>query len=342
MKHIGNELAQKLGRLADEMAALRNVPGAEAVCLNKQAELMLLLYGQLDINRPNQRTGVLSESAQREHDAFCLFLEDDLNKFDPAKSAFIGFFLDRMSKREIDVIRSEKPVFRSGGQSEEPPEGEADGKKEPASKKPTVISYDIKAGDDENSATLGDLIPDAAFNDGRQEERMGFNEAILSLITQLLQPDAILSERREYYRLFFTDFIADYLCETQGAEETFRRRERDLFAAVSVSFLDFFLTQKCRSIGELCGAERRKHGEMVEGQPLDEAVGFRMPQDVYITFRKTREESASESAISNHTSNFYRWFGVALCDKAGYEEAMREKLIQKGSVTGKVGRPKKK
>lgn len=350
MKHITNEQAQKLEQVAGELAALRGVPGAEGVCMAKQTELITLLYTHIFDAEKNQGMGVVSESEQREHDAFCLFLEGDLHKFDPAKSPFMSFFLSRMQKRKLDALRGEKPVFRSEEQpeDEETPEGEAQGvpegeaqeAKRPKSKKPAVVSYDVNVGDDDSSATLGDLLPDPTGGRGQQEERIAINDALLALVTLLLHPVDLGSERREYYRLFFTDFMADYLSETQGAEEVFRRRERDVFASVSVPFLDFFMVEKCRSIDEICRTGRRTHGEMVEGKDRGAAVGFRMPADVYITYRKAAGEGASDAAISTHTGNFYRWFGELLRDKAGYEGAMQEKLTQTGSASGKAGRPK--
>lgn len=111
----------------------------------------------------------------------------------------------------------------------------------------------------------------------------------LSLMLDLpnkLQGKANNPEKINYYRMFFTDGVTDYVRSSGG--QVFFAHEADLFQAAKLPFLDFFLDRVCRTVPRLASSETRPYGQLVEGRP-DEPVEQPLPQDVYRSYL-AREE----------------------------------------------------
>lgn len=70
-----------------------------------------------------------------------------------------------------------------------------------------------------------------------------------------LQGKANNPEKINYYRMFFTDGVTDYVRSSGG--QVFFAHEADLFQAAKLPFLDFFLDRVCRTVPRLASSETR-------------------------------------------------------------------------------------
>ena len=117
-----------------------------------------------------------------------------------------------------------------------------------------------------------------------------------------LQGKANNPEKINYYRMFFTDGVTDYVRSSGG--QVFFAHEADLFQAAKLPFLDFFLDRVCRTVPRLASSETRPYGQLVEGRP-DEPVEQPLPQDVYRSYLAREEgRKAGLSAISQQRTAY--------------------------------------
>lgn len=132
--------------------------------------------------------------------------------------------------------------------------------------------------------------------------------ALISLILDLptkLRGQANNPARVRYYRMFFTDEATDIIARGGGA--FFLRHERDLFRAMYLAFLDFFMAAPCRTVAAVERAHLKPYGEMVPGRPMEEATQP-LPIDVYTQYLRTEGvELRSDATISNQR-DAYRTF----------------------------------
>lgn len=62
--------------------------------------------------------------------------------------------------------------------------------------------------------------------------------------------------------------------------EYLHKRQRDIFEAMCIPFLDFFMRDICRSLEEILASDLKLHGEMVEGRAMKRPEQP-LPNDVY-------------------------------------------------------------
>ncbi len=136
--------------------------------------------------------------------------------------------------------------------------------------------------------------------------------AILSL-QERLHGKANNPVKRLYYCMFFTDSIAGSIRRPDMAER-YARHERELFEAFRLQFLDFFLSERCRSVYAIADTDEKLYGEMVPGRKMEEA-GHPLPNDVYRTYLREREGYAvnSDSAVSNQRDAYKAFLRGITC-----------------------------
>ena len=120
-------------------------------------------------------------------------------------------------------------------------------------------------------------------------------------------------QRLNYFRMFFTDSVVDILHQNLETRP-FVAHERDLFHAIKLGFLDFFMQQVCRSVPEIKSCGVKHYGALVDGRP-DAAPGHPLPNDVYMTYLNTVEGSTIKSpgTISNQRAEYERFMRENLC-----------------------------
>ena len=135
---------------------------------------------------------------------------------------------------------------------------------------------------------------------------------LILLLPQRLTGQANNANRINYYRMFFTDGTVAALFSV--GDRPYRTHERDLFAAMKLPFLDFFLEDVCRSVDAILSSDLKAYGRMVEGRPM-EPPGQPLPNDVYLEYLNAKEEAGvkSASAISNQRAAYYKFLKENLC-----------------------------
>lgn len=136
------------------------------------------------------------------------------------------------------------------------------------------------------------------------EDLAAYNDTALTFLMLHIDVQSALEGRGNnptrvlYFRLFFTDTFVR-ICQSVETPEAFIRHERDAFEAMRLSFLDFFMTQKCRTVPVLRDCPVKPYGEMVPGKPMQEAE-LPLGNDVYLTYLNTCEglDLKGESSVS--------------------------------------------
>lgn len=167
--------------------------------------------------------------------------------------------------------------------------------------------------DDAESAELVDLQTDsaaeAAFSDASKPDWMMVQ--LLTLILELpsrLNGRANNPQRLRYYRMFFTDDSVEII-HSQPRVTVFIEHERDLFRAIHLGFLDFFMTRKCRSVIEISNAARKLLGELIDGEDMRTA-DHPLPNDVYLAYIRAEDgtSAGSRSVVSEMRGNYRKFF----------------------------------
>lgn len=214
-----------------------------------------------------------------QRDAMGLFFEKDWDRFDPGRGELYGFMSCRLKMRMIDLGRRDT----CGGDSLDAPVGG-------------------------EGAALGDTIPGDA---GVDDSALMIDERVLELMTLMLDLKDRLGGRAgnpvriNYFRLFFTDGVVDAI-HSQGTR-AFARRERDLFRAVKVTFLNYIMGGPCGSVEDILAAGLKPYGQMVEGRPM-EPPGQPLPNDVYTTYLARVEHYAATAPAVSRQRTAYRTF----------------------------------
>lgn len=202
--------------------------------------------------------------------------------FDPAKGSAYGFFAGRIRWRKNDRYEARR-------KDEE-----------------NTVPDTVPAGGGEDISRTANL-PAGPGSDPEELVKLdGALCELLSLILDLrtrLQGRANNPARRNYFRMFFTDNVAAGLHDAP-APDIFARRERDLFAALKLEFLDFFMAESCRTVSELCASPLKPYGALVEGRDMVETK-LPLPGDVYVSYLDRVEHTkAGLSAVSQQRTAY--------------------------------------
>lgn len=217
----------------------------------------------------------------REDEITTVFLNDWI-KYDPVKGPAYGFFSSRIGFKKKDTYRDEK-IHRD-----------------------RTVAGEVQTDDGEDANLLENL---PAGPDANPEDALKLDATACELLTlmlelpQRLQGRANNPTRHKYFRMFFTDGIATYLHQTPSAE-VFQKRQRDLFAAMKLDFLDFFMRESCRTIPAVCCCPLKPYGELVKGRDMAE-TRLPLPGDVYVSYLDRVEHTkAGPSAVSQQRTAY--------------------------------------
>ena len=195
-------------------------------------------------------------------------------------------------------------------------------------KKPreTSLEADTRDGKSEESAALIKTELEAWENGSSVEAGMDADDTLVSLLSLILTLPERLRGRANnpkkitYYRMFFTDGVVAAVHDLPERSELARyiRHERDLFRAFQVRFLDFFMRERCRTIGDVADCEVRRYGELVPGAPM-EHPGHPLPNDVYREYLNSCEgyDIAADASVSNQRAEYKRFLRAGLSIFAG-------------------------
>lgn len=222
----------------------------------------------------------------------------DINRYDPQKGSFRGFFKARLKLRKEDMDR-EDGIKPKGGQKDEW----------------RVESLDASIGEDQEETKIGRLEDETAVSGQGEleaEERARELIALILLLPQRLSGKANNPTRVNYFRMFFTDGSVAVLFDS--VKWPYLAHERDLFAAMKLPFLDFFMKDTCRSVEDILRSDLKEYGRMVKGQPMT-VPRQPLPNDVYVEYLNTQEgmELKSVSVVSNQRKAYVAFLKENLC-----------------------------
>lgn len=228
------------------------------------------------------------------------FWRADMPKFDPAEGTFRSFMEARLELRKQDAERKEsgmhrKTVIENGEKVQKWVQDES-------------LNAPASPDGEDTREKIDELSDSAAPSPQARVDAREMAGALISLILDLptkLRGQANNPARVRYYRMFFTDEATDVIARGGGA--FFLRHERDLFRAMYLAFLDFFMDASCRTVAAVERAHLKPYGEMVPGRPMEEATQP-LPIDVYTQYLRTEGvELRSDATISNQR-DAYRTF----------------------------------
>ena len=224
----------------------------------------------------------------------------ELDRYDPSTGSFRGFVQTRMKMRRMDAQRQDAGMHREMKEAEKDWEGSCDGMpgESDGKKKPIWVR------------------PDSLGREATQ--RLNVDESLCELITLiLLLPQRLSGQANnpvkiKYFRMFFTDSMV--LSVHTMEMEYLHKRQRDIFEAMCIPFLDFFMRDICRSLEEILASDLKLHGEMVEGRAMKRPEQP-LPNDVYRQYMRVVEhiEIRSDGAISNQRASYYQFLKERLC-----------------------------
>ena len=309
-------LPQRIDRIGEEYAAARDAGDADRA-LRLRNELFSLLYTY--IFEETRRTGVEDRTlAEQQYHADAerskvtpeglntLAASNELRYFDPARGSAFKFCMTRAVKR------SEDARYKDEGRNRYRDEN---GK---LVRRPRADSLDRPLNaDGEEEYTLGDVLADeSGAHDAvalTETEDMALRYVELCVrFEELLEGRQRNPQRIGYFRLFFTDSSVTAI-KRSLEQAVFRSREQELFRAMKLPFLDYFMSRTCRDVAAVCAAPLRLHGELVAGQSMEETK-LPLPEDVYLSYlnKVERYPVKGVSAISNQRKEYEKFLALWL------------------------------
>lgn len=207
-------------------------------------------------------------------DAFLNSVLEALQKYDPEKGPFSHYLKYLISRRNTDAYRKQR------------------------NHAPNADSLDA-AISEENTLSLEDVVSDRMAEDpgqiGRLEGKLADLTAMILNFSQRHAGKADNATRRSWYRMFYTENM------TLVAKEEVRTllHERDVFTAMELEYLDYYMTKACRSLRTLGAARLKPYHEVVPERESMEDTPVPLPADVSLAFwQYCRGEKKGASARS--------------------------------------------
>lgn len=207
--------------------------------------------------------------------------EEALRRYQPEKGAFSHYLSFLMNRRKTDANRALK------------------------SRNIQILSMDAPMG--EEDATLSDFIADPSA--AKPEERAEWDEALVELTALVLdfserhRGKAGNETRRNWYRLFFTEDMT-FAAKSVPLRLT---HERDVFSAMKLAYLDYYMSAPCRDLASLLRTALRPYGETVPGRGGEEGeTPLPIPADVCLNYLKRCEKVQAGAAARSNQMKFYK------------------------------------
>ena len=207
--------------------------------------------------------------------------EEALRRYQPEKGAFSHYLSFLMNRRKTDANRA----LKSGNIQ--------------------ILSMDAPMG--EEDATLSDFIADPSA--AKPEERAEWDEALVELTALVLdfserhRGKAGNETRRNWYRLFFTEDMT-FAAKSVPLRLT---HERDVFSAMKLAYLDYYMSAPCRDLASLLRTALRPYSETVPERGGEEGeTPLPIPADVCLNYLKRCEKVQAGAAARSNQMKFYK------------------------------------
>ena len=108
--------------------------------------------------------------------------------------------------------------------------------------------------------------------------------------------DIRIAERRNWFRLFFTEGVT---CSIKKEGQTFSQ-EREIFETIKQPYLDFYMSDICRTQKKLYQTPLRMYGEIVPGQDCSKEPPLPFHADISLAYLEQCEgKKVGNSTRSN-------------------------------------------
>ena len=243
----------------------------------------------------------------KQTDAVGTLYEKDWEKFDAQEGSLYDFCNFRLPKR-MDAVERKDMDGRYVRK-----EDEVSGKQVKYKERHTSLHK--KVGE-EGEGKLIEVV--RRKEEGGADTGVMLNSTMVELITLMLRlPQELRGrannpQRLNYFRMFFTDSVAD-IAQNQEGISSLEERERDLFQVLQLAFLDFFQARNCRTVAQLRGSQSKPYGQLVPGRPMTDP-GHPLPNDVYCAYFEVQKGiKIRDSALSNQRTAYKKFLGGYLC-----------------------------
>ena len=182
-----------------------------------------------------------------------------------------------------------------------------------------TVSLDKPLSDD----TEDTLLDTIAGSEDIQDESSERINALMSDLTAMILNFAKLhkghsnnEKRQSWYQIFFTEDITYSLKET--SMEIKFRHERDVFKAMNLEYLDYYMSHVCRTKEEIRKTPLKKYNEIVPAA-IDEMgeTPLPLPADVSIAYYQCcKGTTVTRSNRSNHMARYKEEKGQLLNDQS--------------------------
>ncbi len=170
------------------------------------------------------------------------------------------------------------------------------------------VSLDEQISNEDGDAASGkNLLPDNKIPD--MDAELLAEETFFALIANILNMKCGGTSQKHYNSMLFTDTIVNYIHNYDGAKRA-ARHEQELFKAMTIPFLDFFMENPCRTILEIKICPTAPYSHLVDDEP-DTPCPLPLEAKVFLSYLER---------IENHPISPAAWSQ----NKKKYQEFMKE------------------
>lgn len=254
-------------------------------------------------------------------DAVGEFFMQNWRDFDPDRMDLSAYVWKNLKFRKIDMFRKDNHVRRTAVKAAENG-GEESNEGTPKTESKYDLSLDYVSGDGEEGGTLADTLSDEK-SDMALMDVFFFDETLMQFLTLALNFSTRLKGKAnnatkiQYYRMFFTDGVVNFVHGEKEPEvlDVCKSKERDIFSAMELPFLDFFETETCRNIDEVSYGRLKLYGALVDGCPMEGEVKMPLPNDVYMSYFERVEGKTVKkaSSVSDQRATYRKFLREEVC-----------------------------
>lgn len=243
--------------------------GKEAVIESRRQEMFILAFELFD--------------SKNDPMAFMDAFEEAYQEYDADKGAFVNYLSTLYKYRKKDRIRHDSRHAPRANSLDAPVSASGDN--------------DLTLGDVTESASSG---PDS----GVMFESLYAELAALVLNFARNHTGRQANEaRRKWYRIFFTEDMT----ETYKTYPFAFSHERDIFDAMLLPYLDYYMSRRCRTGGEIALTPLRPYGEVVPAREGSrEETKVPLPADVSLAYLSLCEGGSATAGARSNQLKFYR------------------------------------
>ena len=140
------------------------------------------------------------------------------------------------------------------------------------------------------------------------ESRIVIDALKMELTTMILQFADCHTEketekkRREWYRMFYTEDITLFCKELNGRSQ----HQRDIFRAMNLSYLDFYMSDKCYSCREIFETPLRSYADVIPGSLDDREIKVPIQAKISLAYWKTCKDEKVKGSIRSRQYKYYK------------------------------------